>query len=145
MEMTTPALLFPAISLLLLAYTNRFLSLAQVIRQLHAAADPASLLVRRQIGGLQRRIVLIQYMQGFGVLSFLLCSLAMLVLFTGYLLPGKLLFGTSIIALSVSLVLSLAEILISTNALSVVVEDLGRRGAVGVAISSEGGSDSGRL
>jgi hypothetical protein len=145
MEITTPALLFPAISLLLLAYTNRFLSLAQVIRQLHAAADPASSLIRRQIGGLQRRIVLIQYMQGFGVLSFLLCSLSMLVLFAGYVMPGKLLFGTSIIALAVSLVLSLAEILISTNALSVVVEDLERRGAAGSGVCSEGGSDSGRI
>lgn len=124
MELTTPALLFPAISLLLLAYTNRFLTLAQVIRQLHASTDRQAQVVRRQIPGLKRRIVLIQYMQGFGVLSFLLCALAMFALFVHAAGAGKFLFGSSILALAVSLVLSLIEVLISTNALAVVVEDL---------------------
>lgn len=124
MDLTTPALLFPAISLLLLAYTNRFLSLAQVIRQLHASEDRNAPVVRRQIPGLKRRIVLIQYMQGFGVLSFLLCALSMFALFIHGEMPGKVLFGTSILSLAVSLVLSLVEVLISTNALAVVVEDL---------------------
>ncbi|WP_303786295.1 DUF2721 domain-containing protein [Azovibrio restrictus] len=128
MELTTPALLFPAISLLLLAYTNRFLSLAQVIRQLHASEDRQAPVVRRQIPGLKRRIVLIQYMQGFGVLSFLLCALSMFALFIHGQTPGKVLFGTSILALAVSLVLSLVEVLISTNALAVVVEDLEQPG-----------------
>lgn len=129
MELTTPALLFPAISLLLLAYTNRFLSLAQVIRQLHASQDRQAPVVRRQIPGLKRRIVLIQYMQGFGVLSFLLCALSMFALFIHGETPGKVLFGASILALAVSLVLSLVEVLISTNALAVVVEDLEPPGA----------------
>lgn len=124
MELTTPALLFPAISLLLLAYTNRFLTLAQVIRQLHASSERGTPVVRRQIPGLKRRIVLIQYMQGFGVLSFLLCALSMFALFVAETLLGKILFGVSLLALAVSLVLSLVEVLISTNALAVVVEDM---------------------
>jgi hypothetical protein len=124
MELTTPALLFPAISLLLLAYTNRFLTLAQVIRQLHASNERGTPLVRRQIPGLKRRIVLIQYMQGFGVLSFLLCALSMFALFVAETTLGKILFGVSLLALAVSLVLSLIEVLISTNALAVVVEDM---------------------
>lgn len=124
MDLTTPALLFPAISLLLLAYTNRFLTLAQVIRQLHASADPGAALVQRQIPGLKRRIILIQYMQGFGVLSFLLCALSMFALFVHGETPGKFLFGCSILVLALSLILSLVEVLISTNALAVVVEDL---------------------
>jgi hypothetical protein len=124
MDLTTPALLFPAISLLLLAYTNRFLMLAQVIRQLHGSGERGTPVVDRQLPGLKRRIVLIQYMQGFGVLSFLLCALSMLALFAGSTPPGKWLFGLSIVALAVSLVLSLVEVLISTNALAVVVEDL---------------------
>lgn len=124
MDLTTPALLFPAISLLLLAYTNRFLVLAQVIRQLHASPQHDSPLVKRQIPGLKRRIVMIQYMQGFGVLSFLLCALAMFALFLQAAAAGKLLFGTSIVALALSLILSLAEVLISTNALSIVVQDM---------------------
>ena len=124
MELTTPALLFPAISLLLLAYTNRFLTLAQVIRQIHASGDHAAPVVTRQIPGLKRRIRLIQYMQSFGVLSFLLCALAMLALFLGEVRGGQILFGLSIVTLAVSLVLSLGEVLISTNALAVVVEDI---------------------
>lgn len=124
MDITTPALLFPAISLLLLAYTNRFLTLAQVIRQLHASSDRHASVVRRQIPGLKHRIVLIKYMQGFAVLSFLLCSLSMFALFVQEVFPGKLLFGVSMLALTISLLLSLAEVLISTNALAVVVEDL---------------------
>lgn len=123
MDLTTPALLFPAISLLLLAYTNRFLTLAQVIRQLHASPDRAAALVQRQIPGLKRRIALIQYMQSFGVLSFLLCALAMLALFAKEVGVGQVLFGISIVSLALSLVLSLLEVLISTNALAVVVED----------------------
>ncbi len=131
MNLTTPALLFPAISLLLLAYTNRFLTLAQVVRQLNVSDERGAALVQRQLPGLKRRIVLTQYMQGFGVFSFLLCALSMFALFVEAALPGKLLFGASILILALSLILSLAEVLISTEALTVVVNDLeqaGRRG-----------------
>ncbi|HLW04788.1 MAG TPA: DUF2721 domain-containing protein, partial [Azoarcus sp.] len=108
----------------LLAYTNRFLTLAQVIRQLHASTDRRAPVVRGQIPGLKHRIVLIKYMQGFAVLSFLLCSMSMFALFIGEVPSGKVLFGISMLALTISLLMSLAEVLISTNALSVVVEDL---------------------
>lgn len=124
MDLTTPALLFPAISLLLLAYTNRFLTLAQVVRQLHASADRQAPVVQRQISGLRRRIRLIQYMQSFGVLSFLLCALAMLAVFFHSEATGVLLFGASLVTLALSLILSLLEVLISTNALAVVLEDI---------------------
>ncbi|MBA4742447.1 MAG: DUF2721 domain-containing protein [Azoarcus sp.] len=124
MDLTTPALLFPAISLLLLAYTNRFLTLAQVIRQLHSSPDRSAAVVQAQIPGLKHRIVLIKYMQGFAVVSFLLCSLSMFALFVDEQLPGKLMFGASTLLLTISLLLSLAEVVISTDALSVVVADI---------------------
>ncbi|MDI3515576.1 MAG: hypothetical protein PWP40_2805 [Rhodocyclaceae bacterium] len=124
MNLTTPALLFPAISLLLLAYTNRFLTLAQVIRQLNASPDRSAPLVQCQLPGLKRRITLTQYMQGFGVLSFLLCALSMFALFLEAQVTGQLMFGASILTLALSLVLSLVEVLISTEALSLVVRDL---------------------
>ena len=124
MDITTPALLFPAISLLLLAFTNRFLTLAQLIRQLAAADARDAELVAKQIPGLKRRIGLIKYMQTFGVLSFLLCALAMLAIFSARGTVGEILFGLSIVALAVSLVLSLAEVVLSTQALSIVVNDL---------------------
>ena len=128
MNLTTPALLFPAISLLLLAYTNRFLTLAQVIRQLNASADRSAPLVQCQLPGLKRRIALTQYMQGFGVLSFLLCALSMFALFVEAQAAGQWMFGISIVILAVSLVLSLVEVLLSTEALSLVVQDLEQAG-----------------
>ncbi len=125
MTLTTPALLFPAISLLLLAYTNRFLVLAQLIRKLadeernrHQEANA------RQILLLRRRISLTKRMQLAGVLSFLLCTLSMFALFLSLELIGMVLFGISLIALSVSLIYSLWEIQISTNALNVQLQDI---------------------
>ena len=128
MTLTTPALLFPAISLLLLAYTNRFLTLAQVSRQLHPGkSGPVTELALRQLGGLKRRIGLIKLMQGFGVLSFLLCALSMFVLFIELQTAGKVLFGLSLLALAVSLLVSLWEVLVSTEALNIVLGDMENR------------------
>ena len=130
MTLTTPALLFPAISLLLLAYTNRFLTLAQVIRQLHPGkSGPVTELALRQLGGLKRRIGLIKLMQGFGVMSFLLCALSMFVLFIEMQMAGKVLFGLSLLALAVSLLVSLWEVLVSTEALNIVLGDMENRSA----------------
>ncbi len=125
-DLTTPALLFPAISLLLLAYTNRFLVLAQLIRELsgksHGEGTDKLLL---QIAGLKKRIELIRWMQVCGVVSFLLCTLSMFALFLGYALAGQVVFGISLAAMCLSLVLSLIEIAISSNALNIELRDLG--------------------
>ncbi len=130
MTLTTPALLFPAISLLLLAYTNRFLTLAQVVRQMHPGADGAvPELVSRQLGGLKRRIGLIKQMQGFGVMSFIFCALSMFVLFVGLQTAGKVLFGLSLLVLAVSLIISLFEVMASTEALTIVLNDMEQRRA----------------
>jgi hypothetical protein len=128
MSLTTPALLFPAISLLLLAYTNRFLTLATIIRQLHPGPNQkVGRLALRQIPGLRYRVRLIQHMQTCGVLSFLLCALSMFALFVGRPSAGQILFGLSLLSLAVSLVVSLIEVLISTNALNIVLEDMASR------------------
>jgi len=83
-NLTTPALLFPAISLLLLAYTNRFLTLAALIRDLHARykANPEDVL-HGQIANLWYRVRLIKYMQALGVGSILLCTVSMFALLAG--------------------------------------------------------------
>lgn len=128
MTLTTPALLFPAISLLLLAYTNRFLMLAQLIRQLKQMdSEDDHGLIARQIGMLRKRIVLTKRMQTYGVLSFFLCTMAMFVLFLGAELAGAIAFGTSLILLSISLLYSLYEIVISTNAINVELESFEAR------------------
>lgn len=124
MSLTTPALLFPAISLLLLAYTNRFLVLAQLIRQLkQMESERDHSMVARQISMLRKRIVLTKRMQACGVLSFFVCTLSMFALFLGGQTLGVVFFGLSLILLSLSLLYSLYEIVISTNAINVELED----------------------
>jgi hypothetical protein len=123
--LTTPALLFPAISLLLLAYTNRFLTLAVLIRELHKSykTDPDQLILA-QISNLRYRVVLIRNMQVYGIVSFFLCVLCMFVLFAGQELLGKLTFAASLLALMVSLGISFREIQVSVDALNYRLSDL---------------------
>ena len=127
MEITlsTPALLFPAVSLLLLAYTNRFVTLANLIRNLHAKfkEDPNSILMG-QIKSLRHRVNLIKYMQAGGVCSILVCVLCMLMLFAGFVALGKVLFAVSLLMMAFSLALSLREIWISVQALNIHLSDV---------------------
>lgn len=125
MELTTPALLFPAISLLLLAYTNRFLVLAQLIRQLHSSErDYFQSLVQRQIANLRQRIALIRLMQALGVSSFIVCTLSMLGLFLNQQQLAEVLFALSLLLLVTSLLTSLYEIAISTRAIEAELADI---------------------
>lgn len=123
--LTTPALLFSAISLLLLAYGNRFLTLANLIRDLYARykaqPDPR---IRRQLDNLSLRIGIIRDMQVFGVASFLACVLCMFILFLGYEIAGKWIFGIGLVLLMISLLLGLRELQISVDALRVQIQDL---------------------
>jgi Zn-dependent membrane protease YugP len=125
LDLTTPALLFPAVSLLLLAYTNRFLTLGTLIRSLHEAyRETADAGLERQILELRKRVVLIRKMQATGVLSLLTCVLCMFVLFAGWTTIGAVLFGGSLILLSISLLLSVIEIQISVRALDLQLDEL---------------------
>ena len=128
LNLTTPALLFPAISLLLLAYTNRFLTLANLIRELHRSykANPDDLIIA-QISNLRYRVKLIRNMQIYGVASFFGCVLCMLVLFTGQVIIGQYLFGASLVLLMVSLALSLREVQVSVDALNYRLVDLEKK------------------
>lgn len=123
--LTTPALLFSTLSLLLLAYTNRFLALAARIRTLHdryEACHGPSLLA--QIESLRVRVNLIRLMQLYGVLSLFLCVLCMFLLFAGLVVAGKVVFGLSLVAMLVSLGVSTREIHMSTQALNIQLENL---------------------
>ena len=124
-SLTTPALLFPAVSLLLLAFTNRFLAIATLIRQLHGKYldDPKSLL-EGQLKNLRKRLYLIRLMQFLGVLSLLLCVLSMFLLYVEVKLWGEVVFGISLIALLFSLFVSLREIQLSTHALDLELSDM---------------------
>ncbi len=130
MSINTPALLFPAITLLMLAYTNRFLALATLIRNLHSKYKQGledAELVRAQIHNLKRRMTLIKQMQATGVLSFFFCVLCMLFFYLEYEIVAYSIFGISLVLLLVSLALSLNEIVISTRALDLELRDMERK------------------
>ena len=114
----TPALLFPAISLLLLAYTNRFLGLASVVRQLHRdyVADPKPVFLE-QIDNLRRRIRLIRWMQLFGLLAIFLCTLSMFEILHGWDFLVGWTFQASLLLMLLSLWISIHEIWLSGGAL----------------------------
>lgn len=126
-SINTPALLFPAITLLMLAYTNRFLALATLIRNLHGKykqIHEEREIIRRQIKNLKRRLVLVKQMQAAGIISFFLCVLAMLFVYVQANLIATGMFGLSLIFLLLSLALSLNEIYISTRALDIELKDM---------------------
>jgi|GEM_PF-216051 len=125
LSITTPALLFPAISLLLLAYTNRFMALASLIRSLknqYFESQNPNLI--GQIANLNKRIYLIRNMQACGIASFSLCVISMLLLFNSNINIAEYTFGLSLILLLISLYLSFREIQISIEALKIELSEL---------------------
>lgn len=127
MDITTPALLFPAVTLLMLAYTNRFNTLATIIRNLHSkyqAERNENLLA--QIGNLRYRVYLIRNMQIFGVLSLLLllCIVSMFALFEGWLAVGQWTFAVALVLMIISMLLSLREVQVSVGALELLLGEL---------------------
>ena len=122
---TTPALLFPAISLLLLAYTNRFLTIAGLIRSLHASyQENKDQNIKDQISNLRKRVNLIKNMQLAGISSLTLCVVSMFAIYESWLTLGSVIFGVSLILLIISLVLSIIEIVISVKALNIHLRDI---------------------
>jgi|UniRef100_UPI004048507F hypothetical protein len=126
LELSTPALLFSAITLMMLAFTNRFLAIATLIRGLHKnyLKDPDQEIIVEQIHNLRRRLTLIKNMQLFGVFSFLLCVICMFLLFKGFTSAANWTFVTSMVSLLISLGISLVEIQISTKALNLELSDM---------------------
>ena len=121
----TPALLFSPTSLILLAYTNRFLTIAQIIRSLKKSYDQEeNKTILLEIKNLNLRLTLIRYMQLFGVMCLFLSVFAMLLLFLSQSLIGIYLFGLSLLSLLISLGLSFWEISISVKALRLHLSDL---------------------
>ncbi len=128
MEITlnTPALLFPAITLLLLAYTNRFVAIANLIRKLHDeyTSGKKTKILLQQIHNLRRRLNYIRGMQVLGVFSFLCCVVSMFAIYKGWIKAAEYIFALSLLSLMVSLVISLIEIFVSTKALELEIGDI---------------------
>lgn len=124
-SLTTPALLFPTVSLLMLAYTNRFLTLATIIRNLrdrYTDQNDATLLA--QIKNLRYRVYLIRNMQIYGVLSLLMCVVSMFALFAGWVFGGQISFAIALLLMIVSMLISLRELQVSVGALDLLLTDL---------------------
>lgn len=126
LSVTTPGLLFPAISLMMLAHTNRFLALASLIRTLNDRyrQEPESTHIVLQIKSLRSRLRLIRTMQALGILSFLLCAVCIGFIMWGLELVAAVIFGMSLLAFAVSLIVSLLEILLSMKALEVELQSM---------------------
>jgi hypothetical protein len=126
-SINTPALLFPAITLLMLAYTNRFLALATLIRNLHAKYKQITEdrdIIKAQIKNLRQRLMLIRQMQASSIISFFFCVLSMLSFYFRFEGWAVSIFGLSLGFLLLSLILSLSEIYISTKALEIELKDM---------------------
>ncbi len=128
LDVSTPALLFPAISLLFLSFTNRFLHLAALIRQLHRdwqeRGEPT---LRAQIENLRRRLALIRAMQLFGAVSLLLCVVSMLAVIGGAEKLGVVSFGVALVLMGLSLACLVREIWISGGALQIFLNAMDER------------------
>lgn len=118
LTLTTPSILFSAISLIMLAYTNRFLAYASVIRNLKAEHEHhPTPITQMQLDNLRKRLYITRSMQLFGVSSLLLCVVCTLLIYTGFQTAAVYTFGVSLLLLVVSLALSIQELMISVKAL----------------------------
>ncbi len=127
MELTiqTPALLFPAVSLLLLAYTNKFLAIANLIRKLYSEyLEKPQPNILPQIFNLRRRLWLIRWMQVIGVLSIIFSLATMFLVYEGHQNSAKLLFAISLLLMIASLCISVFELFLSAGALRLLLVDL---------------------
>jgi hypothetical protein len=125
LTLTTPAVLFSAISLIMLAYTNRFLAYAAVIRDLHSKYQKnKNKVLIVQIKNIKRRLYLTRSMQIFGISSLLLCVLTMFLIYIQQQTMAVWVFGAALILLIMSLALLIMEIQISVKALEHHISDL---------------------
>jgi len=128
LSITTPAILFPAISLFFLAYTNRFLNIARLARELHGRYHEESTeILYNQIQNLMKRLILIRNMQILSVISFLLCVVTIFLVYQGYMNLAGWAFAVSLLTLMVSLILSIYEIQLSIGAISIELNDILQR------------------
>ncbi len=127
LTLTTPSILFSAISLIMLAYTNRFLAYAAVIRNLKAEHEyNPTPITSRQIDNLRKRLYLARSMQIFGVSSLLLCVVCTLFIYIGWQLTAIYIFGIALLLLVISLGISIRELLISVRALEYHLDNVER-------------------
>jgi len=125
LTLSIPALLFPAISLTMLAYNARYLAIANLIRQLHKQFQESEAApLKQQISQLRTRLEIIKNMQATAIISFLLAAITMFLVYVEFTIWANIIFGISLIFLMVSLILSLVEVQLSTKALGIQLRNM---------------------
>ena len=125
LSLSIPALLFPAISLTMLAYNARYLAIAGLIRQLYKQFEETEASpLKRQINSLRKRLDIIKNMQATAIISFLLAAVTMFLIYVELMVWANIIFGISLVFLMVSLVLSLIEVQLSTRALGIQLSNM---------------------
>ena len=125
LSLTIPALLFPAVSLTMLAYNARYLAIAGLIRQLHSQFETTQASpIKKQIESLRKRLNIIKNMQATAILSFLLAAVTMFMIYVELVVWANVIFGISLIFLMASLILSLIEVQLSTKALGIQLKNM---------------------
>lgn len=125
LTLSIPALLFPAISLTMLAYNARYLAIANLIRQLHKQfQESEDAPLKKQIDSLRKRLEIIKNMQATAIISFLLAAVTMFFVYVEFTIWANIIFGISLVFLMVSLVLSLIEVQLSTKALGIQLKNM---------------------
>lgn len=125
LNITDPAILFPGISLLFLAYTNRYLALASIIRKLNEVVSHSERFEEnreKQIQNLLARVTLIRQMQLFGILAFICCTISMSALLLGWQNSGMIAFGGSMVCMFISLCVAFLEVARSGDGLRLEIE-----------------------
>lgn len=128
LTLVTPSIMFSAVSLVMIAYTNRFLTYTQVIRTLAAdyAANPSEKQVR-QIENLRTRLHMIRLMQILGITSLFLCVISTFLIYIGLQMAAAWIFGIALLSMIISLAISIAEIQISVKALDIQLDNIGKK------------------
>lgn len=127
LTLTIPALLFPAVSLTMLAYNARYLAIAALIRQLHKQFEETEASpLKRQIESLTKRLNIIKNMQATAIGCFLLAAVSMFLIYVEMNVWANIIFGVSLLLLMVSLVLSLIEVQLSTKALGIQLKNMSK-------------------
>ncbi|MEM0932108.1 MAG: DUF2721 domain-containing protein [Bacteroidota bacterium] len=125
LNLSIPALLFPAISLTMLAYNARYLAIAALIRQLNKQfLETEESPLRKQIHSLRKRLDIIKNMQATAIVSFLLAAITMFLIYVELMVWANIIFGISLVFLMVSLILSLIEVQLSTKALGIQLSNM---------------------
>jgi len=128
LTLITPTFLFSAISLLMLAYTNRFLSYSQLVRTLKDKyMENPTAVTAAQIANLRKRLSLTRAMQMLGIISLFLCVVTVFLIYIGLQVVGAYIFGLALVLLICSLGISVREIQISIQALDLYLSDMEKK------------------